>query len=85
MSNGKEQSKQILGFTHYPLPITGQGSAFAQHFFDVNVTTAQRQANGSCDGVKNCQTSFVEGKHGVFGPTPYFGSLPCLTKVLGER
>jgi hypothetical protein len=46
----------------------GRISAFAGHFFDVNVTESQRWSNGFRDSVQNLKASFVEENHGIFGP-----------------
>ncbi len=48
--------------------ITGRVSAFAEHFFDVNMTESQRWSNGFHDFGGNFQTSFVEGNHGILRP-----------------
>ena len=67
------------------LRITGHVSAFVEHFFDVDVSTSQRSANGFHEFTEDFEARFIEENQGVFGPEQEFKAFLCSASVFGER
>jgi hypothetical protein len=65
--------------------VTGRGSTFVEHFFDVGMARAQRWSNKFHHGVQCFQTGFVEETYRDIGPNRYFDAFLCFANVFDER